>query len=515
MRKLALLALALAGGCSDDPEVWLTSTAPADGCPHGGTNVSIGPDTNDDGALDPSEVRSTSPICNPEVVEEQDEPAALTATAQADTDVCPWGGTLIHFGRDTDGNGTLEASEITSTQPICRGAVQATGVGHVWTGDGADDRWSNPANWNSGRVPEPGDDLAFYVADTQARARNDLGVGFVVGTLTVFGGLEVYGDKIIVVTGILHDDSGEAATALVSMPVVLRGGIITVEDQAGVDVDFTITGDIEGAFGLEKAGVGTLELRGDNRYSDLTLISAGRLISGAANAIPDLSAVVPGPGTTFVVGPVGDTIRGIGGSGAVELAGPLVIELFGGTATSSGLVSGTGSIVMRGEAVQRFSTVSDTLFTGSVTIESGAFRIDGDWPNATFDVREGGTFAATGEIAGLVARGTVIPGNTGIGTISVTTPADLRGALVQMQLGGASSDALLSVGGLDISGARLSLFLAPAYVPAAGTEIVLFDTNGILTGTFADMGDGSVVTVGTTNWLLDYGGGEVSVTYLP
>ena len=35
-------------------------------------------------------------------------------------------------------------------QPVTSGVV-------TWTGKGGDERWSNPANWDSGRVPGPTD----------------------------------------------------------------------------------------------------------------------------------------------------------------------------------------------------------------------------------------------------------------------------------------------------------------------------------------------------------------------
>lgn len=53
--------------------------------------------------------------------------AKSTPLAAGDTD-CPTGGILVQTGIDKNGNGTLDASEVTSSQKVCNGTTGATGT---------------------------------------------------------------------------------------------------------------------------------------------------------------------------------------------------------------------------------------------------------------------------------------------------------------------------------------------------------------------------------------------------
>ncbi len=89
---------------------------PGSRCPAGGTKIEAGPDDNGDGVLDPSEVTSTSYVCSgngsSSLVTTSEEPAGTN---------CPFGGTKIETGLDTDNDGVLDASEINAaaTSYVC------------------------------------------------------------------------------------------------------------------------------------------------------------------------------------------------------------------------------------------------------------------------------------------------------------------------------------------------------------------------------------------------------------
>ncbi len=78
------------------------------GCGSGGSKTAGVPDGTPLGALNSSAAKST-PL------------------AAGDTD-CPTGGILVQTGIDKNGNGTLDASEVTSSQKVCNGAQGATGT---------------------------------------------------------------------------------------------------------------------------------------------------------------------------------------------------------------------------------------------------------------------------------------------------------------------------------------------------------------------------------------------------
>ncbi|HYH96714.1 MAG TPA: hypothetical protein VD972_12125 [Hyalangium sp.] len=90
-------------------------------CAHGGTAVQSGLDANHDGALDTAEVASTAYVCNGAA----GTPGAPGAQALVRLDPeppganCAQGGTVVRSGLDTNGNGTLEASEVAQTRYVC------------------------------------------------------------------------------------------------------------------------------------------------------------------------------------------------------------------------------------------------------------------------------------------------------------------------------------------------------------------------------------------------------------
>jgi hypothetical protein len=101
-------------------------------CPSGGTAVLVGIDTDSDGMLRGSEVSTTSFICN--------TAASLSLTAAvAPGALCPLGGVSISTGTDTNNNGTLEPGEVKSTQTLCGYDVSGQAVvGDVVIANSAD-----------------------------------------------------------------------------------------------------------------------------------------------------------------------------------------------------------------------------------------------------------------------------------------------------------------------------------------------------------------------------------------
>jgi subtilisin family serine protease len=104
--------------------------APGASCAAGGVQITIGLDANGDGILQPTEITSQQNICNGETGATGSAGAAtLIATATIGSgSVCPTGGVTIMTGPDTNGNGTLDASEVTSTQNICNGVAGQSGA---------------------------------------------------------------------------------------------------------------------------------------------------------------------------------------------------------------------------------------------------------------------------------------------------------------------------------------------------------------------------------------------------
>jgi hypothetical protein len=108
---------------------------PGSDCPAGGKKIESGVDTNQNGTLDPSEVTSTSYVCNGEAGDSgaPGQPGAageagapgqgslVVTTHELAGPNCAYGGTRIETGIDANGDGMLETGEVNAsqTQYVC------------------------------------------------------------------------------------------------------------------------------------------------------------------------------------------------------------------------------------------------------------------------------------------------------------------------------------------------------------------------------------------------------------
>ncbi|HSD90930.1 MAG TPA: hypothetical protein VLB44_25575, partial [Kofleriaceae bacterium] len=108
-----------AGPAGGDGSTALVSTSdepPGANCANGGTKVEVGIDKNGNGALETSEVSSTRYVCNGTetnaLVDASPEPAGAN---------CPYGGTKIETGLDSNDNGMLDPGEVdaAATTYVC------------------------------------------------------------------------------------------------------------------------------------------------------------------------------------------------------------------------------------------------------------------------------------------------------------------------------------------------------------------------------------------------------------
>ncbi|MDX2012771.1 MAG: sialidase family protein [Myxococcaceae bacterium] len=111
----------------------LTAEAAGANCPAGGTRVASGPDTNANGTLDMAEVTTTQYVCSGAAgsagMAGANGRSTLSSTAAESAGAnCAFGGTRVQAGLDTNGNGTLEAGEVTSTGFVCNGAPGDAGA---------------------------------------------------------------------------------------------------------------------------------------------------------------------------------------------------------------------------------------------------------------------------------------------------------------------------------------------------------------------------------------------------
>lgn len=119
MRGLLAAVVAACGGGPIGAVLERTDDASAADCPYGGTLVSSGRDHNGDGRLQDSEVSVRTPVCEPA------PPSGIVLRLRSEPPGphCATGGTAVQTGTDANDNGTLEDAEVAHTDYLCRGAL--------------------------------------------------------------------------------------------------------------------------------------------------------------------------------------------------------------------------------------------------------------------------------------------------------------------------------------------------------------------------------------------------------
>ncbi len=189
----------------------------------------------------------------------------------------------------------------------------------------------------------------------------------------------------------------------------------TVTTTAGL---LTVGGIISGAFGLTKAGAGSLMLSGANTYTGGTTLSAGQIDINNAKAI--------GTGTFAISGGTIDNTSGAAislsnnnaetwggnfaftgsnalnlGTGAVAISAARTVTTTGGTLTVGGVVSGSFALTKAGVGTLIFAGAN--TFTGGVTISAGKLLANNTAGSATgtgtVTVSSGGILGGGGSVS--------------------------------------------------------------------------------------------------------------------
>jgi fibronectin-binding autotransporter adhesin len=136
--------------------------------------------------------------------------------------------------------------------------------------------------------------------------------------------------------------------------------------------DATASGNITGAGGLTKTGLGNLTLDGTNTFSGASAINAGQLTLEGGNAMGDASALTVGAAGKLKV-ENNETIGSLAGAAGTEtnLAANLTTGGNNSSTTYSGKIIGTGKLAKDGTGTMTLAGSNANTFSGGVDVNAG------------------------------------------------------------------------------------------------------------------------------------------------
>ncbi|HEV2946706.1 MAG TPA: FG-GAP-like repeat-containing protein [Gemmataceae bacterium] len=343
----------------------------------------------------------------------------------------------------------------------------------TWTGNGgANAGWSNPANWDQGVAPAPGDDLVFPLSFSQpVSSVNDLSAGMTFHSIGFVGfGANLY------------------LPALSGNPILLTGGMQnSSQSQGAFQPPPTAHVDFNGiTLGAGQTFTGVLDIKSPFNLNGFTLNCSGGLagvgpyFEGPVNANGSIigGAIFVGPVTlsapsSFVGGDVGLDIVSVDPNG-------FVLTLDGSGSVG---IRGSGSVIKNGTGTWD-NNLNSINYTGSTIVNAGTLRVSGTMLGPVNVV--GGTLMA-------VPLPFVSPPGPPAGPSLMTGPLTFSsGATFQVNLNGPTPGTnysqLLVNGPADLGGATLSASISFSSVPVA---FVIMESPDSISGTFNGLPEGA------------------------
>jgi fibronectin-binding autotransporter adhesin len=283
-------------------------------------------------------------------------------------------------------------------------------------------------------------------------------------------------------------------------------------------------GVVTGSGNFTKTGAGTLEFDGLNTNTGATIVSAGTLQVGIANATSNTSALTVASGATFNLtnGTTGfaDAVGSIAGAGNITMgiAGSALTIGNDNTSTNfSGVISGVGSLTKVGTGTETLSGVN--TYTGNTTISAGTLQVGGSGSlgsgtyagtianSGTLEYSSSANQTLSGAISGTGGL-TKDTSSTSTLTLSSTTSSftgglNLNAGTVKVtantNLGGAANNLTFNGGTLEVAGTMSTA--RTLTVGAGSTGTLQIDSGNTLT-----LGTGSVLSAGNASSILTVNG---------
>lgn len=234
-----------------------------------------------------------------------------------------------------------------------------TGVTRIWDGEGANNLWSNPLNWDGNSVPAPGDSVDFPADALRLAGHNDLNMGFVFHRVRFFGGNANHGGNSYVSTGGVEFLNPEPGLISYFTPSIFLGAPMTIRTQGtvsaanlvatrGLPLEFNLgvggsinltRGDATAQISpIVKKGAGSLQIS-----DPFSPIHTGQVIIEEGSVVPTNT-----PATSWLVGGTGSAatlqINQTGSLGAVRVQAGGLLLLANIQCSVAGLTLDSGSV---------------------------------------------------------------------------------------------------------------------------------------------------------------------------
>lgn len=411
---------------------------------------------------------------------------------------------------------------ITAAMALALASTSAIAATCTWTGNGADTKWSTPANWNTcggiRDVPLNTDTLIFpdNVPTASKTNTNDL-VGLQPWALQLNGlNYDISGNAITLTTGITVNTpvggfsdlgprfrpditlaSGQTFTCTAGKFLYLDGALNLNAHPLAIDgaCNTALRGAVSGSGELKKFGTGSLYMQfGPYTYSGATTINAGTIYAGNASGLGttgsgNATSVNSGATLSLYLGvTVGETVNLYGGTlenflgdntvtGEVNLFTASTVDVASGTTLKlTGPVAGAPlTKVGAGTLVITNTGVVDLI------LDEGTVEVDGLVDGAT--IAAGATLSGTGNLVGTIqvlGSGTLAPGTrTSPGVLSATSLLWYADSAIRMRLGPKSDRIVLSNSLTRLGGGTYEFqFRDGSKPPVVGVEYTLVEYAG-------------------------------------
>ncbi|BCU78041.1 autotransporter-associated beta strand repeat-containing protein [Luteolibacter sp. LG18] len=305
---------------------------------------------------------------------------------------------------------------------------------------------------------------------------------------------------------------------------VISGTAISPMRQG--NTTFTIApGTTPSGIDLDIQGVIKNSAAGDAATGLWTITGGGTVAFSGTNTITGSATkylTVTGTGTTLMVGNGGAT----GTLSSLTVTNNAIVSFNRSDAAGSfsNIISGTGQVKQVGTGTTTLTGVN--TYTGATTVSAGALLANNASGSATgtgaVTVKTGGTFGGTGAVTGSVtveSGGTLAPGAGGIESLGSGDLGLLAGGTLVAEIrssGTPGADVVNVTGNVSLAG-NLSLvdIAATPVALAAGTKLTVLTYTGTLTGTFAGMAEGSMVTLGSNSFKIRYADNKAVTLEIP